>query len=238
MKPCVAVIALLLSLVLIGCGNHAEQDAKTHAAADRMQREAAAAALERNYEQARAAGLWEQAIAYADQLQRTAPGTAAARAVQATLSDTSQHAVRAQDQQRMAAQWSYSSRLPDAGTPGVMVSASVRSRDSSSGSARLVLLRHPTAGRSLYLILDNGQFKCVPVCKIQVRFDQEPSHSFAAKSSESNRKTLFIDDEQSIRDRLDSVRVVTFTTIVDGHPRELLFEVGGFDRVQFERQMR
>ena len=103
--------------------------------------------------------------------------------------------------------------------------------------ARLVLRRHPKWGRSVYLVLDHGEFDCPPGCKIPLQFDDQPPQMFAATKSNENKQAMFIDDEARIRENLDKIRVVTIRTSVDGRPRTLSFEVGGFERAQLERHL-
>ena len=64
-----------------------------------------------------------------------------------------------------------------------------------------------------------------------------PLRMFSASKSDQNKQAMFIDDEQTIRDALDRIRVITIQTSVDGKPDTLTFEVGGFDRTQLERHL-
>ena len=126
------------------------------------------------------------------------------------------------------------------GSDGVVMRAD-RSSDRKadpgmSAPGRMVLRRHPKWGRSVYLVLDSGEFDCAPGCKLSIQFDDQPSRDFAATKSSENRSALFIDDEQAIRDALDKIRVIGIKTSVGGVPRLLRFEVGGFDRVKLERR--
>jgi hypothetical protein len=89
----------------------------------------------------------------------------------------------------------------------------------------------------LSIVLDHGQFDCAPGCTVSVKFDDQPARSFAASKSEQNNQALTIADEQTIRENLDKIRVITIDSSVDGKPRSLSFDVGGFDRVALERQM-
>ena len=228
------------ALAIAGCGNQAQRQAAAHAEVLRVERDAASAALARNYDQARAAQQWNLALSYANELQRTAPNSVPAHEVQATLADTSIHADEARDKRRLAALWAYNLEPINYGSDGVVVSAYIYSDHKSDpeGSApvRLVLRRHPKWGRSVYLVLDQGEFDCAPGCKVLVRFDDQPAHDFAATKSLQNRSALFIDDEETIRNALDKIRVVSISTRVADTPRLLRFEVGGFDRVKLERK--
>ncbi len=200
-RTIIATTAALLALALTGCNNHAGLDA---AAADNIERHAAISALVHDYDQARAAQQWDLALSYADKLQHLAPGNALAATVWATLSDTNIHADEVRDKQSLAARWSYNiTEASGDGSDGVLVSASILADDKSdseeSAPARLVLRRHPKWGRSLSLVLDHGQFDCAASCSVQVRFDDQPAHAYAASKPDENKQTLNIDDEQSIR---------------------------------------
>jgi hypothetical protein len=236
----VILASTMVTLAIAGCGEQAKREAAAHADAMRVEQETAAADLARNYDQARAAGQWDLALAYANQLQQSAPDSVPAHEVQATLADTNTHADEVRDKRRLAALWAYNLEPINYGADGVVVSAYLYSDSKSDppGAApvRLVLRRHPQWGRSVYLVLDKGEFDCPPGCKVSVRFDDQPARDFAATKSEQNRSALFIDDEAAIRMTLDKIRVITIGTSVGGIPRRLRFEVGGFDRVKLERK--
>jgi len=221
-------VVALCALVMSGCNNQSGLDAAAHTATGQMERSAAIGALVHNYDQARAAQQWDLALTYAAQLQHLAPNSALASSVQATLADTNIRADEVKDRRNLAALWSYNvtAATGDA-SDGVLVSASIASDNKADASdtapVRLVLRQQPKWGRSLNLILDHGQFDCASDCKVQVQFDDQPARSFAATKSDQNKQTLTIDDEKTIREILDKVRVITVDT--------------GFDRVQLERQL-
>ena len=143
----------------------------------------------------------------------------------------------------MSQLWTYNTELLEGGNENVVHTAAIyASKDpndinNNDSPVRLVLRRHPKWGRSLYLVLDHGQFDCAPGCKVPVQFDDEPAKMMSSSKSEQNKQAMFIDDEETIRDALDKIRVVTVKTSVDGRPRALSFEVGGFDRAQLERHL-
>ena len=233
-------MGILCALLLAGCGPSDHDVAEARAAADKLEREANANALARNYDQAREAGQYELAQAYANQLLHDAPGTVAAREVQATLADTGVRVDEARDKRRLEKLWFYNVELMEGGGDGVVVSAAIyASNDANKDNSpvRLVLRRHPKWGRSVYLVLDHGEFDCAKGCKVAIKFDDTAAQMFSATKSDLNKQAMFIDDEQTIREKLDSIRVVTIDVSVGGKPRTLSFEVGGFDRVQLERHM-
>ncbi len=233
-------ISILCALLLAGCGPSGNDEAVTRAAADRQAREAGANELARNYDQARAAGQYELAQAYANQLLHDAPGTVAAREVQATLADTGVRVDEARDKRRLEKLWFYNVEPMEGGGDGVVQSAATyATRDANKDNApvRLVLRRHPKWGRSVYLVLDRGEFDCAKGCKVAIKFDDSAAQMFSATKSDLNKQAMFIDDEQTIRDKLESIRVITIDVSIGGKPRTLSFEVGGFDRVQLERHM-
>jgi ribosomal protein L12E/L44/L45/RPP1/RPP2 len=233
-------ITLVCALLLVGCGDSDREAAAAHAATVKLEREANANALARNYDQAREAGQYELAQAYANQLLHDAPDTVAAREVQATVADTGIHVDEARDKRRLEKLWSYNIELMEGGGDGVVHSAAIyATRDSNKDNVpvRLVLRRHPKWGRSVYLVLDKGEFDCAPGCKVAIKFDDTAPQMFSVTKSDLNKQAMFIDDEQTIREKLESIRVITIDVSVAGKPRTLSFEVGGFDHVQLERHM-
>lgn len=233
-------ISVFCALLLAGCGSSGNDEAVARAAADRQAREASANELARNYGQARDAGQYELAQAYGNQLLHDAPGTVAAREVQATLADTGVHVDEARDKRRLEKLWSYNVEPMEGGGDGVVQTAALyATRDANKDNApvRLVLRRHPKWGRSVYLVLDRGEFECAKGCKVAIKFDDTVAQMFSSTKSDLNRQAMFIDDEQAIRDKLDGIRVITIDVSIGGKPRTLSFEVGGFDRVQLERHM-
>lgn len=230
----VATCAFLLS----ACGPSAQQQASQRAAMARQDLEARANDLARNYDQARTAGQYELAQAYGNQLLHDAPDTVAAREVQATLADTGMKVDEARDKRRLEKLWSYNVEPVEGGGDGVVHTAAIYAMpDAGNAPVRLVLRQHPKWGRSVYLVLDNGEFDCPPGCQVQIKFDDEASRPFKATKSSENRQAMFIDDEKTLRQALDAYRVITIATSVGGKPRSLSFEVGGFDRVQFDRHL-
>lgn len=237
------LLAPAAALLLAGCGpSQKELDAeRAHDA--QMEKDAQANAQARNYQQARQAGQYELAQAYANQLIHDAPNSVAAREVQATLTETSIKADEARDRRRLSGLWSYNTELLEGGGDNVIHSAAIyASKDPNDLNhdqtpVRLVLRRHPKWGRSLYLVLDHGQFDCPPGCKVPIQFDDQPAAMFASTKSDQNKQAMFIDDEEKIRDVLDKIRVITIKTSVDGRPRNLSFDVGGFERAQLERHL-
>jgi hypothetical protein len=229
----------VFTLAVAGCNDQAQHQATEHAETVRLQQETAASDLARNYEQARTAEQWDIALSYASQLQHLAPNSVPMREVQATLADTGIHADEVRDRRRLAALWAYNIEPVNYGADGVLVSAYLYSdpkTDAEGTPVRLVLRRHPQWGRSVYLVLDKGEFDCAPGCKVSIRFDDQTAREFSATKSKQNRQALFIDDERTVRDMLDKIRVITINTQVGGAPRLLRFEVGGFDRVKLERK--
>lgn len=231
------------ALLLAACGPSSKEVAAEHAEAEQTQKEAAANAQARNYVQARDAGQYELAQAYARQLLHDAPDSVAAREVKTTLDDTNVKADQARDKRRLRALWTYNTELLDGGGDNnVVYSAAIYATVDPNDNGdqvpvRLVMRRHPQWGRSAYLVLDHGEFDCPPGCKVSVQFDDKPPMMMDSSKSDQNRQAMFINDEATLRDALDKVRVITFQVHVDGRPRTLSFEVGGFDRAQLERKL-
>lgn len=237
------VLAPIAALLLAGCGDSTKNAATAHADAEKLEKESSANAQARNYVQARDAGQYELAQAYANQLLHDAPDSVAAREVKATLEDTNVKADEARDKRRLSGLWSYNTEfLEGGGDSNVIHTAAIYATKDPNYNGdevpvRMVLRRHPKWGRSLYLVLDHGEFDCPPGCKVPVQFDDQPAVMMASSKSDQNKQAMFIDDEETVRNALDKVRAITVKTSVDGHPRTLTFEVGGFDRAQLERKL-
>lgn len=236
-------IVSFTTVLLAGCGPSASEVAAQRAANAKIEHEAAANAQARNYVQARDAGQYELAQAYANQLIHDAPDTVAAHEVQGTLTDTGIHADEARDKRRLGQLWTYNTEFLEGGNENVVHTAAIYAakdpKDITNDMVpvRLVLRRHPKWGRSAYLVLDHGEFDCAPGCKLPLKFDDAPTRMFGASKSDQNKQAMFINDEETIRNILDKIRVITIDTSVDGRPRTITFEVGGFDRPQLEHRL-
>jgi hypothetical protein len=243
MRRCMWMLVPMMVLLLAACGPSASEVAAEHARNEKLEHEAAANATASHYVQARDAGQYELAQDYANQLLHDAPDTVAAREVQATLADTGIKADEARDKRKLSQLWTYNTELLEGGGDNVVHTAAIYATkdpndiNNDEVPVRLVLRRHPKWGRSAYLVLDHGQFDCPPGCKIPVQFDDQPQQMLASSKSDQNKQAMFIDDEETIRNILDKIRVITIKTSVDGRPRTISFEVGGFDRAQLERHI-
>jgi hypothetical protein len=238
MKTSNGAVTAICVLLLTACGPSSHEEATARAEIARQDLEAHANELARDYDQARAAGQYELAQAYGNQLLHDAPGTVAAREVQATIADTGIKVDEARDKRRLEKLWSYNVEMMEGGGDGVVRSAAIyATHDADNAPVRLVLRAHPKWGRSVYLVLDSGEFDCPPGCEVAVKFDDAPPRQFKATKSTENKQAMFIDDEKAIRENLDKIRVITVAASVGGKPRNLSFEVGGFDRVQLDRHM-
>lgn len=237
------LLAPMMIVTLAACGPSAKQLEAERAQIAQADKEAAANAMARNYVQARDAGQYELAQTYGNQLLRDAPDSVAAREVRATIEDTNVKVDEARDRRRLRQLWTYNTEFLEGGGDGNVVhTASILAEKDPNFNGdqipvKMVLRRHPKWGRSLYLVVDHGTFDCAPGCKVQVQFDDQPPTMMTANKSDQNRQGLFLDDEEKIRDVLNKIRVVTIKTSIDGQPRTLSFEVGGFDRAQLERTL-
>lgn len=242
-KRAARLLAPAMALLLGACGPSAKQVESQRAQDASEAREADANAQARNYVQARDAGQYELAQTYGNQLLRDAPNSVAAREVRATIEDTNVKADEVRDKRRLRQLWTYNTEfLEGGGDANVVHTASIQAEKDPNYNGdpipvKMVLRRHPKWGRSLYLVVDHGTFDCAPGCQVPVKFDDQPPMMMTANKSDQNRQGLFIEDEEKIRSALDKVRVVTFATSIDGRPRTLSFEVGGFDRAQLERTL-
>ena len=134
----------------------------------------------------------------------------------------------------MKALWTYSD------TPagkGRQLSAQLKSTndvDTDGKGARWVLLvfrDHPAWGRSSYLVLNAGDFKCSPRCTVSVTIDKAAPLSLPAHRPNTNEAiAMFIDDWRTLWRSLARASQVTIDFPVKaGGTRAATFEVAGLD---------
>jgi hypothetical protein len=233
----------VLALALTACNHQqAASDAAGQSASGQVERVTAIGSLVRDYQLARAAQQWDLALSYADRLRRLLPNGTLPGAVQASLADTGIRADEVHDRKRLAGLWTYNVVAATGDdSEGALTTASIGSDATAEASgdplAKLVLRDHPKWGHSMAVVLDGSQFDCAQHCQISVQFDDQPAREFAASRTAQSPLAMTIDDEKTLRDNLDKIRVLTIGTRVDGKPISLSFAVGGFVRVQLERKL-
>ena len=147
-----AALALAAALLVVACKREDPEAAARAAAAQAQAKERAAAAMEKQFEDAVVARNWRLAKGYGEVLQIDHPTSQAAARVKPQLEDIRAKAEAEVLQQRLAALWSYGDE--PVGKDGHQLSASIYSQepvDTDGGGAhpvRLIFRDHPEWGRS------------------------------------------------------------------------------------------
>jgi hypothetical protein len=137
--------------------------------------------------------------------------------------------------ERLATLWTYSE--VQAGR-GKQVAASIKSTaDVDTGgqmpaSVLLVFRDHPSWGRTSYLVLSGGDFKCSPRCTVSVALDDAAPVRMAAHRPSTNEAiALIVDDARALwRAATAAKRISIEFPVKAGGKRTASYEVGGLDR--------
>lgn len=228
--------AAAAGLLLAGCQDRAalaERQAQAQAAAAEIEAGQAEAA----FESAHAAGNWPLAKAQGDVLRARFPQSQAAQRIAARHDEAVRKANAAREDARLAALWAYQSQ---AAAGGQQKSAAIYARDpvdvdgSGAKPVRLIFRDHPEWGRSSYLVLEAGDFRCRPSCRVPVSTDDgEPQRMAANRPDTDEAIAMFIDDERALWRRIDGAKRLSIEfPVAAGGSRTAVFEVGGLDRAQ------
>lgn len=227
-------LALLLSaaLVLAACKG---EDPQIAAAAQAAAKEQAAAPVLQQYESAVTAQNWELARAQADLLQWQYAGTQAAAKARQGYEEIKAKAEAVREDRRLAGLWSYDDvTVKKAGT---QKTASIYAKErvdvdgSGSKPVRLIFRDHPEWGRSAYLVLEAGDFRCPGGCKVQVKADDAAARPMAATRPNTDEAiAMFIEDERRLWRTARKAKTIAIEFPVKaGGTRSAVFEVGGLD---------
>jgi hypothetical protein len=143
----------------------------------------------------------------------------------------------ARETDRLKALWTYTD-VP-AGK-GRQVSAAIKSvEDVDTGgdlphAVLLVFRDHPLWGRSSYLVLNNGDFRCASKCTVAIAADDGVAKNVAAHRPNTHEAiALFIDDWRALWHAATSAKRISITFAVKaGGTRTATFDVGGLDPSQ------
>jgi len=227
--PILRLLPVCLILLLTAC--HPREDAAAQAAVQAAAREQAAAAMEKQFNDAVAAQNWRLAKGYADVLQSDYPASAAAQRIRPQLADIRAKAEAQVQQQRLEALWSYD----DIAVPGGhQRSAAIYSQEpvdtdgSGAHPVRLIFRDHPTWGRSTYLVLQAGDFDCYRGCRLKVTVDGKVHTLPGSRPKTDEAIAMFIDDWKGLWKLAKSGKQLTieFPTR-DVGTRTARFEGGG-----------
>lgn len=227
-------LSLLLSatLVLAACKG---EDPQAVAAAQVAAKEQAAAPVLQQYESAVAEQKWELARMHADELQWKYADTQAAAKARQNYEEIKAKAEAAREERRLAGLWSYDNvTVKKAGT---QKTASIYARDridvdgSGRKPVRLIFRDHPEWGRSAYLVLEAGDFRCPGGCKVQVKADDAAAKPMAATRPNTDEAiAMFIEDERRLWRTARKAKTIAIEFPVKaGGTRSAVFEVGGLD---------
>jgi hypothetical protein len=178
---------------------------------------------------------WALAKAQGEVLIAEHPDSEAAKHVRPLLDEVKAKADAARDTMRTAALWSYNIETVKGGK---QLSAAIYAKDeldvdgSGTKPVRLIFRDHPAWGRSAYLVLQAGDFRCPGGCRVQVKVDDAAPKAMAATRPKTDEAiAMFIEDERTLWRMTRGAKVIAieFPTR-DVGKRTALFEVAGLDR--------
>lgn len=231
------LLALALGMAVVaGCTDpEAERQAReAHVVAERTQKEAAAASVLAQFEQAVASGDWETArmrgIVLADQH----AGTEAAAKVEGQMAEVREKGDAAREARRLQSLWQYS-QIP-AGK-GMQVSASIFAAErvdvdgSGPKPVQLIFRDHPEWKQHAYLVLQAGDFRCAGGCQVKVSVDDGPARAMAAWRPDTDEAiAMFITDHKRLWKSAPGARKLAIEFPVKaGGTRTAVFEAAGVD---------
>ena len=235
MKTTLLSTALIASLLLLpACKRDDPQEVTQAAATQRAEKEQAADAAAKQFDDAVAAQDWRMARNYGEILQVEHPTSAAAARIKLKLEEIKAKAESEQQQQRLSALWSYGDEPVKKG--GRQLSAAIYSQepvDTDGGGAhpiRLIFRDHPDWGRSAYLVLEAGDFDCYKGCKLKITVDGKSQTLPGSRPKTDEAIAMFIDDYKALWKLAKNGEHLTieFPTKTVGK-RTADFEVGGLN---------
>jgi hypothetical protein len=227
--------AMLIGIAaLAGCRDRAA-DAAARAAAQAAVNEKAAQENADGFDAAVASENWSLAKAQADVLFARFPDTDAAKRIRPRYDDVKAKADAAREARRVESLWTYQSENVKGGK---QLSAAIYSKDGvdtdgsgAKNTVRLIFRDHPSWGRSSYLVLQAGDFKCYGGCRVKVTVDDDAPKSMAALRPDTDEATaMFINDERALWRMARKAKTIAVEFPVKaGGTRSAVFEVAGLD---------
>jgi hypothetical protein len=143
----------------------------------------------------------------------------------------------ARETDRLKALWTYTDVPAGKGRQVSAAIKSVEDVDTGEGlphSVLLVFRDHPDWGRSSYLVLDHGDFRCASKCTVAIATDDGVAKNVAAHRPNTHEAiALFIDDWRALwRMTASSKRLSITFAVKAGGTRTATFDVGGLDPSQ------
>ena len=233
-------LAIATVLLLAACKGEDPQAAVQAAATQHAEKEQAADIAAKQFDEAVAAQDWRMARNYGEILQVEHPTSAAAVRIKPKLDEIKAKAETEQQQQRLAALWSYGDEPVKKG--GHQLSAAIYSQepvDTDGGGAhpiRLIFRDHPDWGRSAYLVLEAGDFDCYKGCKLKVTVDGKVQTLPGSRPKTDEAIAMFIDDHKTLWKLAKNSKQLSieFPTKAVGK-RTADFEVGGLDAAKLPK---
>lgn len=226
-------LATVAVLAMGACSQQGPATPASPAPADQAAaNEAAAAKMQKLYQQMLDEHAEALAAPVGEELVRKYPGTAAAAEVEKTLAKVQATAKAKTEAKRLADLWWYQT----ANVEGLQHTASIyESGKPRSEGVRLVLRRHVKWGQSVYLFAPDGSkgFVCKGNCNIVMHFDGK-RENWKAYLPETGEPAMFIRDDKRFIKAMEKAKVIEMdVTLKDHGERTLKFEVGGFDPDKF-----
>lgn len=240
MKTALVLCAVLLTVAALPACNREEQQredqrvaiAAKAAVAEQAAKEGAAA-----FDDAVSKENWALAKAQGEVLLAEYPDSEATKRVAAQLDEVKAKADAGREGMRTAALWSYNTETVEGGK---QLSAAIYAKDdvdtdgSGPNQVRLIFRDHPSWGRSAYLVLQAGDFRCPGGCKVQVKVDDAAPKAMAATRPKTDEAiAMFIEDERALwRITKDAKLIAIEFPTRDMGKRTAVFEVVGLDRTK------
>lgn len=230
----IRLLSLAMALCsLVACGDHEARQAAL-AAQQQARAEAEAREGQARVDEVLRSGQIELAYAYAAEIVRRHPGTAAGRALAQRLPELEAAAGEAAEARRLRALWTYHA-VDDAEAGGTVRTAYIRGtaiEQENAPAVRLVLRRHPAWGQSIYLLMDHGgDFACAELCEVPLTVDREaPTTVRISRAKDNVPPAVFIEDDARLMPVIEQAHeLILALPVKDGRRIAYRFEVGGLD---------
>lgn len=183
------------------------------------------------YEQLRTSERYDLASDIGGDIVAKFAGTPAAAEVNKTLPAVKEKVAAAAEARRIAKLWIYNQVKEAKGTQYTASTLAVGSpAQEGPDRIRLVLRQHPEWGQSVYLLRDEGGFKCPSPCSLTVRFDDKAAEKLPGTIPPTGEPAVFIDPDVAFIGKLAKAGKVSIDTEwKDRGKRTLEFEVSGLD---------
>lgn len=163
--------------------------------------------------------------------------TTAEEAARAEQEAAAQAAARAEaearrEAERLAAIWTYADVPVDSGHQVTAALFSMNDVDAGDGARRvqLVFRDHPSWGRTSYLVLSSGDFRCAGRCTVEITADEaSPVRMRAHRPASDEVTALFLDDARTLWRTTAGARLLSIAFPVQGGTTTATFEVSGLD---------